>query len=260
MGRHGPAKHLLYHTRAYFKEHPDRLYELARYSLECGTLITPTFLPVHQESRQRYEDALICWDQLHHILQRNKSISEQDINACLAIHEMLLAVAEEALYPTASYILNMLERSAHDPASWRHIWQQYLLEQMRLGRDITYRECVLLWISLFETDSEQRIIVEAILADYDNRGSPVQECAARFLALLSKAPRDLLCLQHPLYLRDLRELQDSHSVKDLRHLVAEREQRTLRHQSRMRTFQYLRDRPHPDDLLYLRDLLYLQNL
>src|SRR5205823_3281882 len=61
IGRQGPPGLLLVDVRKYFTEHPEHVRLLARYSLECGTLITPAVVPFAEETYQRYEAAIGQW-------------------------------------------------------------------------------------------------------------------------------------------------------------------------------------------------------
>ncbi|HEY5006159.1 MAG TPA: NACHT domain-containing protein, partial [Ktedonobacteraceae bacterium] len=99
-------------VQQYFDEHPEQLRRLARYSLECRTLITPTFLPLTNETYQHYESAIGQWKRLCD-RSTSQGITDRHIDACQDIHKTLLACAEEVNYPISVHLLTMLQRTEH---------------------------------------------------------------------------------------------------------------------------------------------------
>ncbi len=126
LGKPGPSGLFLQEVRQYFKDKPQHLYLLARYSLECGTLLTPTVVPLAQENYQRYERAIGQCIALRDALQKAR-ISPQAIETCGTIQQNLLDCAEEVTYPAAQHLLNMLDLSVtHADQSWQETCKNYL--------------------------------------------------------------------------------------------------------------------------------------
>ncbi len=228
MGKRGPAGLYLTTLQNYFREHPEQLNILARCSLECGTLITPTLIPRHPaENYQCYESAIKQWIQLR---DRHKGqVTPQEIAACATIHQTLLDNAQEAGYPIAMHLLAMLQRTAasSDEQSWSQIWQAYLLEQINAGSYMSYQQAALLWAALFPHQQHLQPLADNILKHYASDQNNRHQYAKRFTKFSIIHLRDLI------YLRDLGDLGD---------LV------------------YLRDLGDLGDLVYLRDLGHLRDL
>src|SRR5439155_24079606 len=104
LGKRGPAGLLLPAVRRHFKVHPEQLRQLALYSLQCGTLITPAVVPFAEDNFQRYSSALAKWMKLRESYKVTH-ITAQNRTDCLAIQEELLERAEEVAYPTTLHIL-----------------------------------------------------------------------------------------------------------------------------------------------------------
>ncbi len=244
MGRPGPSGQLLLIMRQHFKDNPTDLYQLARYSLECGTLITPVVAPLSQNNYEMYEVAIAQWITLRMHYQQNH-VTEQDISTCLTIHTTLLNCAEEASYPTATHILSMLQETAlHPDQSWQQTWQDYLLDQLSSGRYVYYQEIALLWAMLFPTRQALILLARHILAHYNGPSIPLQRSAQRFIALLCNDLKDLKDLGD---LNDLRDLKDPKNLKDLRDI---KDLKDLRYMS---FFRYLKDIKDMGDLREARE-------
>ncbi len=98
LGKPGPSGLLLKEVCQHFIDHPEHLRLLARYSLECGTLITPTVVPLLKENYERYETAIGQWIELRD-KQNSSRISELAIDRCVAIHRELLASPKKPPIP-----------------------------------------------------------------------------------------------------------------------------------------------------------------
>ena len=130
--------------RKRFTENPEHLRLLARYSLECGALITPAVVPLAEANYQRYEVAIGQWIKLRDAHKTGR-VSEREIDTCLSIHQALLASAEEVAYPTSLHLLNMLQSSAGSPDQpWQPVWQNYLSNLLSTGSYLGYQEAILL--------------------------------------------------------------------------------------------------------------------
>ena len=247
LGKRGPAGSLLLKVRHYFNDHSEHLCLLARYSLECGTLLTLTVVPLAKENYQRYEKAVGQWIELRDA-HKTSHVSDREIGECLTIHQVLLVSAEEVYHPTASHLLTMLQLSARQPDQpWQKIWQGYLLQQLTSNQYMSYQESILLFVSLFPEERAQTPLASLLLNHYDNGPISLQHYAQRFLATLSIDLRDLRDLRDPSYPRDLRYphyVRDMNYLRYLRNLIYMRDPRYLKNLS------YLRD---PRDIRYLRD-------
>jgi hypothetical protein len=245
MGKPGPSGQLLLNMRQYFKDSPADLYQLARYSLECGTLITPIVAPLAQNNYEKYEVAIAQWITLRTCYQQN-NVTEQDISTCLAIQNTLLNCAEEASYPTATHIVSILQEVAlHPDQSWQSTWQQYLLDQLTSGCYVYYQEMALLWAILFPEQQALNLLTSHILAHYSGNLISLQRSAQRFIALLCNDLKDLKDLDD---LNDLRDLKDPKNLKDLRDI---KDLKDLRYMS---FFRYLKDIKDLGDLREAREL------
>src|SRR5205823_5617505 len=142
LGKRGPAGSLLPEVRQHFKDHPEQLRQLALYSLQCGTLITPAVVLLAEENFQRYESAIGKWIQLR-ISYQGTRITPKNRADCLTIHKELLDCAEEVAYPTTLHLMRMLQRAEGDPGQWQPTWQRYLMEQLNSGHYISYQEVAL---------------------------------------------------------------------------------------------------------------------
>jgi hypothetical protein len=251
MGKAGPGGALLEQVRQHFKEHPEHLRRLARYSLECGTLITPVPVPLTDDNYQSYEDAIRQWVQLRDHYRRER-ITERDVDTCLNIHTALLDCAEEASYSTSSHLLKLLQAADHQPGqNWQQVWQNYLLAQLTSGRYTDYQEIPLLWTALFPGTQATKPLADCILRHYNGNETFLQRNAQHFISYLSNE------------LRELRELQDLSDLPDwlvsLGWLVSQFWQywHTLRYLRYIRYLRYLR---YLQDLLDLSSWRYLQGL
>ena len=191
IGKRGPAGLLLTEVRAYFKEHPEHLRLLARYSLESSTLLTFTVVPLAEANYQPYAEAIGQWIKLRDV-SKTRRATEREIDSCLNIHRTLLDCAEEVRYPTTMHLLKMLQASAsHPDPSWQNIWQNYLLQQLNSGRYSAYQEVVLLWVLLFPEKHEQEQLKSVLLRHYTSDGTSIQRYAQHFIVTLSIDLRDL---------------------------------------------------------------------
>ena len=251
MGQRGPAGLLLQELRQYFKQYPQQLGDLARYSLECGTLITPTFVPVAEENYQQYEAAISRWIQLRGSYKRTQ-ITPQNIKLCIDIHQTLLDCAEEAKYPMALHICTMLQQASEQatgaPKPWQEIWQNYMKKQLDTGGYVSYQQAALLWTMLFLEERDLQPLADHVLTDYHSSQTPNERYSQRFLSLLSFDWRDLRYL---IGLRDWRDWRDLRYLRYLRYLIGLRDLRDLR---------YLRDWRDWRDLRYLRYLLLTKDV
>ncbi|HZO74930.1 MAG TPA: hypothetical protein VFB60_22175, partial [Ktedonobacteraceae bacterium] len=244
MRKRGPAGALLGDVRQHFKERPEHLSQLARYSLECGTLITPTLVPLSDDNYQHYEAAIARWIELRDSY-RLARITERDVSACLEIHEQLLFCAEEASYPTAMHLLKMLQIAGDNPSlPWQQNWQQYMLEQMDSGHYTSYQELALLWTMLFPNEKALAPLAQHILEHYNGSANSVQRYAQRFITSLGFDLR---------YLRDLRDLNSLRDLSFLRNLIF------LRYLRDLRDLSFLRNLRDLSSLRYLNSLRDLQN-
>src|SRR5581483_964177 len=100
LGKPGPSGLLMTEIRQYFASNPEHLRLLARYSLECGALLTLTVVPLQNENYHRYEAAIGEWISLRDAL-KSAHITEQAIEKCRTIQQTLLDCAEEVCYPAA---------------------------------------------------------------------------------------------------------------------------------------------------------------
>ncbi len=207
FGKRGPAGILLPYVRQYFKDHPAQLRDLARYSLESGTLLTLTVVPLEENNYRHYETAVGEWLNLRDRSKTNR-FTEREVDKYLAIHQTLLDYAEEVCYPTYEHFLNMLQAASNQPEQWKQCWQNYLQQQLTLGKYISYQEIALLWAMLFPERQMQELLASLILADYDKHNLPVQSHAQRFLASLSNDLRDLRNLRYLRYLLLTREVAE----------------------------------------------------
>lgn len=128
MGKAGPAGQVLEVLRVHFKAHPEQVRQLARYSLESKTLLTPTVVPLSNENYRQYIAAVKKWITLRDACNAN-NVTERELDACLDIHQSLLISAEEARYPAGLTIKALLEEtSSHPGQSWQQTWQDFLLD------------------------------------------------------------------------------------------------------------------------------------
>ena len=158
MNERGPAGALLVEVRQHFKDHPEQLELLARYSLENGTLITPVVPPLSDHDYQRYESAIKRWIPLRDRYKKAHPMSERDINACLEIHNTLLDCAREARYPTATLLLDLLNTGVNASTSWQQAWQTHLLAQLDTGHYLNYQQTTLFWAMLFPKSKRCRFL------------------------------------------------------------------------------------------------------
>ncbi len=196
LGKRGPAGLLLPEVRQHFKDYPEQLRQLALYSLQSGTLITPVVVPLTEDNFQRYSSAIEKWMKLRDSYNVTR-ITAQNRADCLAIHRELLDCAEEVAYPTTLHILAMLQRAEDHPERWQQTWQSYLLGQLNAGQYIHYQEAALLWAMLFPEQQAQAPLARCILSHYNGNTAPMQKYAQRFIVALSENFR---------YLRHLRYL------------------------------------------------------
>jgi len=252
IGRRGPAGLLLADVRQHFKDHPEHLRHLARYSLESGSLITLAVVPLSEGNYRRYESAVKQWIALR---DKQSRFTERDLEACLIIHQTLLDCAEEVCYPIHTLLLSMLQAAvSHADQPWQQIWLKYLSGQLVSGDYMHYQEVALLWIALFPEQQALQVLADLLAKHHNTTGQPVQRFARRFFATLSNDPRylrNLLSLGALEIFRDLGDLEDLRILRDLRDLG------DLGDLEYPRNPRDLRDLRNPRDLRDLRDLRYL---
>lgn len=239
MDKRGPAGVLLLETRRYFKkEHPAQLRQLALFSLQSGTLITPAVVPLPDENYKQYEAVLEQWQDLKKRCNI-KPIAEDDIDACVLIHEALLACAEEVTYPITIHIQHMLQASENDPANWHSIWQDYLLNQLNSGHYVSYQESALLWAMLFPSEQEQKKLATIVMNHINNDSHLVQCYGLRLMSSLTidlRNLRNLMQLRESRDLRNLKGLRDSMDLIELRSFIGWKDLRVLRKLINLRLF------------------------
>jgi hypothetical protein len=239
MGKHGPAGLLVNVVRQRFRQEPEHLSLLARYSLESQTLLTCCIPPLSDDQRQNYEEAVERWSTLLKRRQKHpRRAIHEDMAECLKIHQALLDCAEEVLYPTSLHLLAMLKASRATPQqNWKKVWQDYLLKTLHAvtaSSAISYQEIILLWSSLFPATREWIPLQEQIFADYTRHASSSRRFAQRFLATLGidlrdwRDWRDLLDLRDWRYLRGLRDWRYLRGLRDWRYLRGLRDWLDLR--------------------------------
>lgn len=255
IGRRGPAGLLLRQVQQHFEAHPDHLRLLARYSLESGTLLTPTVVPLEFDHYQRYESAIGRWMKLRDNHTSTQGTARK-LADCLDIHQALLASAEEAAYPAAAHFLRLLEHSsAHPDQPWQQVWQAYLAEQMTSGSSTAYQESALLWAMLFPAQPDLQTLAARLLADLQHERDPAQRFAQRFLVTVAFDLRDLRDLRDLNYMSYLRDY-----LRDLNHLRGPRGLRNLRSLRDLGGLSYLRCLSHLSYLRYLRNHKILKDL
>lgn len=250
MGKQGPAGFLLKYIREYFRNHPEQLRLLARYSLESATLLTPVIVPLSSENNQRYESAMQQWITMRD-QDRSSSITETEVEQCLSIHQSLLDCAEEVCYPSGRYFLNMLQDSVClSDQSWQQTWQDYLLGQLSTNDYVTYQEIILLWITLFPEPEMQDVVARKVLKDYENGVLTAQH----FIALLSND------LTEPRELRDLREIRYFRYLRDINYVTYLKFLRNMPHIRNLKYLSYLKDLSGMQYMKYLSLMRYQRYL
>lgn len=268
MGRHGPAGIVLKAVRQHFANEPEQLSLLARYSLEHQMLLTFAVVPQTEPLYQIYLKAVDRWLALQHLRARHpyRTIDE-DLPECLAIHQELLAYAEEVRYPTTLHLLTMLHASStHQDQPWQNIWQTVLFQQLAGNVPqpyVYYQENLLLWESLFPSQEHQKRMMELLMTDYIQGKKSSNHFAQRFLATISKDWRDLRDWSGFSSLREWRELRYWQDLGDLREDFDwrdSREWRDLRYWRDWRDLRDLRDLQERLPLRLLRDWRDLRDL
>lgn len=251
MGRRGPGGLLLSKIR---EEVEPYLEQLAHYSLDCNTLITPTNIPLSEENYKPYKATITQWISLLEELEK-RTLLATDIEKCITIHKVLLGYAEDINYAIGSMIAAMLVASAHSPRIWKQTWQEMLLNQLKTGQDIVYFNSALLWTALFIKKDESKRLAEQLKKDYLDISK--QLSASRFIAYIAK------------YLRDLQDLQEFRDIQYFRNFQDFRDSQNFQYLQDFRDFQnneYLnglldfRDSRDSQNFQYLRDLLNLRDL
>ena len=229
LGKPGPSGLLLAEVRQYFKDNPDHLRLLARYSLESGALITPCVVPLTDENYQRYEAAIDQWLKLDDA-QKTARLSEQAIDSCLRIQQSLLDCAEEVTYPTATLLLSLLTQSAaHPEQSWQEAWKNSLERELSTKSYINYQQAAQLWTTLFIDDKNQQMIAHILIDNYINNRSLLYRYALRFFTNITEDLRNLRDFRDFRYLRNLRNLRDLRDLRNLGNLGNLRYLRYLRY-------------------------------
>ena len=141
MGKHGPAGIILSEIRKHFIEYPEHLHQIALYSLQSGTLITPVITPASKNKSTLFKKAIKDSIQLSSSYD-SQHITQQQITTCIEIHEQLLTNAEEAAYPISYKLLEMLKIADINPEAWQELWQEYLLKQLKSSTYLSYREAI----------------------------------------------------------------------------------------------------------------------
>jgi hypothetical protein len=85
MGKRGPAGLLLATIRQHFKDYPNHLRLLARFSLEARALLTLAVVPLTEGNYQHFESTIVRWLVLRD-QYRQDHITEREIDICLDIH------------------------------------------------------------------------------------------------------------------------------------------------------------------------------
>ncbi|HEY1348226.1 MAG TPA: NACHT domain-containing protein [Ktedonobacteraceae bacterium] len=260
LQKRGPNGLYLAEVQRHFIDHPAQLRLLARASLECQTLITPTFVPLTTANYRRYEAAIEQWGRLRD--HSGQGITEQQVETCLAIHKTLLLCAEEVNYPLAVHLLAMLQRAVQQAdRPWSQVWQRYLLEQMENGEYLSYQQAIYLWNALFP-GAQLHPLVQVLLSHAAAAGSVRQRYARRFFASFADY---WLYLSDMLNLRDMGESMGLSDLRYPRYNTFTRHSRYLRYPvylHNLNTFRYLRYLMDLSDLRYLslRDLQTLIEL
>jgi len=263
-GKDGPGSIYLRTVREYFDRRPDQLRLLARYSLECGILITPVMIPLAPAHYQRYESAMMQWVEVRSTPPHQ--VTEQEIDLCLAIQQTLLACAEDVNYPAAHYLLALLQSSDKQAAQpWSMLWQTIILQRLETGHYVEYQQLPLLW-SMFFPAQQLQPLAEKVLEHCTAADSTRRRYAQKLISSFTGYLRDVRDLRYLSYLRDsnnlsylrylnyLRYLRDPGNLSYLRYLRHLSSLRYLRHLS------YLRYLSNLSYLSYLRDLSSLSNL
>ncbi|HLH62836.1 MAG TPA: hypothetical protein VKV20_14235 [Ktedonobacteraceae bacterium] len=257
MGSRGPAGFLLSDARQYFKDDPESLRSLARYSLESGILLTVAVIPQSVDLYKGYENAVNQWITL---LNQHKSdhIEGQEIDNCLKIHQALLNCSEEACYPTAIHLLAMLQAvKDHPDQPWQQVWQSYMINQLQSSNYTHYHEIALLWTILFPEQQALTKLVTLLLEHFYSDGKPVQRYAQHFMAIMGTY------LQYHQYLLGVR---DREGLQYLRYLFGLRDLRDIVYLQYFKYLKYLkylrvlRDIGHPLSIRYMREILYSQHM
>lgn len=231
-------------------------------------LLTPVAIPLENTHYEKYELLIKEWFVLlrNHRQKhshRGMNATEQEVEACLKIHQGLLEVAEVVRYPSSDYFLDLAQLMIPDVRSWQQAWQEFLIDQFNNCAYIRYQEIVLLWL-LFFPQHENLISLATLLSnDYQQTQSSRQTYA---LCLLASVARDLSDLKdlsdwrdlgHLMdwgYLRDLRSWRDLSDLSDLRYSSDSSDLRALRASRSLRDRRYLRGLRVLSDLRALRAL------
>ena len=244
----GPAGLILPKIQAYFALNPSYLDQLALYSLECHTLLTPA--NVHETS-SNYRDYKATYDKWV-ILNDSVSIKQEEERkkVCLEVQKTLLTCANEVCYPLAHLLYNMLQTLAKDQKQeWWLVLHDQLNAQLQSGPYMIYQETILLKILLFPfNNEEQRALADLIKNHYVSNDVTRRRFAQRFLATLT------------IDLRDLQGLKTKNTIETLREFRAPKYKRTLRYLADLRTFDVLLGSKAKVDLSYLRSALLEKDL
>jgi hypothetical protein len=169
LSKKGPAELLLNDVRQYFNENPQHLKLLARYSLECGILLTPSVVPLEEENFLQYKKAVQRWIALRDH-QQPGHLTEEDLERCVNIHQDLLNCAEEVIYPRCSFLLEMLQLSSeHHDCPWQQMWQGFLLNKMTSNNYLLRKDATLFWAAICPEDIAQRELAGQISQFESNR-------------------------------------------------------------------------------------------
>lgn len=256
MGPRGPTGLLLLDVRQYFKDDPESLRSLARYSLEMGILLTIAVIPQSEDAYKSYESAVNQWTAL---LNQHKPgrIEEQEIDSCFKIHQDLLNYSEEACYPSAVHLLAMLQAVKDHPGQpWQQVWQSYMINQLQSSSYTHYHEIALLWTILFPEQEALKELVTLLLEHFYSDDQPVQRFAQHFIATMSKD------LQYHRYLVGVRERE---GLQYLRYFLGLRNLRDIVYLQYFKYLKYLkylrvlRNIHHPLSIRYIHEILYSQH-
>jgi hypothetical protein len=256
FGISGPGGAALTYIRQHLEKNPAQLRILARYSLESGTLLTPTTVPLSDSNYQHYLRAVEDW-----FTVKSKRVSEQAISDCIEIHQQLLQYAEDTCYPACYHLLNMLQLSERENAlSWQQghpLWRSYLNEQITRGTYIDHRLCALLWSVLLQDQVDQEALASILLTHYTNDTTPLYQYSQRIISIAANHLRDLRDLRDLVdlgYFRDLREIRGIEYFRDMRYLRGLLDSRYMKEGSDLRYLRHLRGLDYVRDSRYLRSV------
>lgn len=278
MGRQGPGGSYLKEVRSHFKDHPEHLRMLARYSLVKGILLTPALVPISVDKYQEYISNTRKWKSLVNG-RGTLEVTKNEVTLCLNIHQALLDCAEEVRYPGVIDFLNLINIVEEHPFhTWQQTWQRHLYNRIKAGGYVNYQESIFLWVMFFPEQEDLQKLASQITQQYKTDNDVARLNAQCFLTSLCRHLRylrtslewnDLRYFRYQIvprflrYLRDLMELHDNCEVSDivrllnLRYLLSSQEKQETRD---MLELQELLQWLDPPNLRQLRYQLLSQEL